>query len=125
MIRRPPRSTRTDTLFPYTTLFRSEPTLWAIHTATSPIFVGAHPVSDRGAADRAYRLPEHRLELIALRVVQRGAVTRTQIVALAVLFAGGRDHHRHRRMAQRDLQEHLSPCTDRKSVVYGRRVSGS
>src|SRR3546814_7342256 len=25
MIRRPPRSTRTDTLFPYTTLFRSEP----------------------------------------------------------------------------------------------------
>src|SRR3546814_5220012 len=25
MIRRPPRSTRTDTLFPYTTLFRSQP----------------------------------------------------------------------------------------------------
>src|SRR3546814_17766704 len=29
MIRRPPRSTRTDTLFPYTTLFRS-PDVWAI-----------------------------------------------------------------------------------------------
>src|SRR3546814_5971298 len=27
MIRRPPRSTRTDTLFPYTTLFRSNPTI--------------------------------------------------------------------------------------------------
>src|SRR3546814_13689290 len=27
MIRRPPRSTRTDTLFPYTTLFRSVPDL--------------------------------------------------------------------------------------------------
>src|SRR3546814_7048214 len=27
MIRRPPRSTRTDTLFPYTTLFRSRPGL--------------------------------------------------------------------------------------------------
>src|SRR3546814_7305704 len=27
MIRRPPRSTRTDTLFPYTTLFRSKPDL--------------------------------------------------------------------------------------------------
>src|SRR3546814_3837616 len=27
MIRRPPRSTRTDTLFPYTTLFRSSVTL--------------------------------------------------------------------------------------------------
>src|SRR3546814_2782624 len=29
MIRRPPRSTRTDTLFPYTTLFRSQPALHA------------------------------------------------------------------------------------------------
>src|SRR3546814_3949411 len=29
MLRRPPRSTRTDTLFPYTTLFRS----WTIPTA--------------------------------------------------------------------------------------------
>src|SRR3546814_4112163 len=27
MIRRPPRSTRTDTLFPYTTLFRSSPVI--------------------------------------------------------------------------------------------------
>src|SRR3546814_13617157 len=27
MIRRPPRSTRTDTLFPYTTLFRSDTTI--------------------------------------------------------------------------------------------------
>src|SRR3546814_9709807 len=29
MIRRPPRSTRTDTLFPYTTLFRSVGLAWA------------------------------------------------------------------------------------------------
>src|SRR3546814_3834875 len=28
MIRRPPRSTRTDTLFPYTTLFRSRASEW-------------------------------------------------------------------------------------------------
>src|SRR3546814_5459507 len=28
MIRRPPRSTRTDTLFPYTTLFRSDPSIF-------------------------------------------------------------------------------------------------
>src|SRR3546814_12128772 len=32
MIRRPPRSTRTDTLFPYTTLFRSEGG-WSNHPA--------------------------------------------------------------------------------------------
>src|SRR3546814_805399 len=30
MIRRPPRSTRTDTLFPYTTLFRSDYQVWKI-----------------------------------------------------------------------------------------------
>src|SRR3546814_9589460 len=30
MIRRPPRSTRTDTLFPYTTLFRSSTIFWPI-----------------------------------------------------------------------------------------------
>src|SRR3546814_3189765 len=30
MIRRPPRSTRTDTLFPYTTLFRSAGTICAL-----------------------------------------------------------------------------------------------
>src|SRR3546814_1202991 len=31
MIRRPPRSTRTDTLFPYTTLFRSVALLQRLH----------------------------------------------------------------------------------------------
>src|SRR3546814_13272455 len=36
MIRRPPRSTRTDTLFPYTTLFRS------IASAGLPVTVAAH-----------------------------------------------------------------------------------
>src|SRR3546814_8149350 len=32
MIRRPPRSTRPDTLFPYTTLFRSRPAVGAART---------------------------------------------------------------------------------------------
>src|SRR3546814_255461 len=40
MIRRPPRSTRTDTLFPYTTLFRSrpgEPRSLALHDRDRPV----------------------------------------------------------------------------------------
>src|SRR3546814_6918224 len=43
MIRRPPRSTRTDTLFPYTTLFRSGPScsrlpfLWPQGPASSAL----------------------------------------------------------------------------------------
>src|SRR3546814_10223169 len=40
MIRRPPRSTRTDTLFPYTTLFRS-PTAAAAPAAASAGSAGA------------------------------------------------------------------------------------
>src|SRR3546814_19950253 len=36
MIRRPPRSTRTDTLFPYTTLFRSPEYLLRINRANGP-----------------------------------------------------------------------------------------
>src|SRR3546814_8499179 len=39
MIRRPPRSTRTDTLFPYTTLFRSNPTTAMI--MLSGVYYGA------------------------------------------------------------------------------------
>src|SRR3546814_2313025 len=46
MIRRPPRSTRTDTLFPYTTLFRSSLVLlrrlWPfLHMATVAVWLGA------------------------------------------------------------------------------------
>src|SRR3546814_1974567 len=41
MIRRPPRSTRTDTLFPYTTLFRSP---------TGSKTAGGHPPPPEGAA---------------------------------------------------------------------------
>src|SRR3546814_5333158 len=35
MIRRPPRSTRTDTLFPYTTLFRSPGGRWKIRSSAA------------------------------------------------------------------------------------------
>src|SRR3546814_251916 len=45
MIRRPPRSTRTDTLVPYTTLFRS--TVDRDDVAARPL--GRQPVPDRGA----------------------------------------------------------------------------
>src|SRR3546814_11772226 len=41
MIRRPPRSTRTDTLFPYTTLFRSIPS----QANGTGSFVGSTPLN--------------------------------------------------------------------------------
>src|SRR3546814_5007403 len=50
MIRRPPRSTRTDTLFPYTTLFRS-------------------PAGDREAVDHRILELRRGLETLALVIV--------------------------------------------------------
>src|SRR3546814_3293824 len=48
MTRRPPRSTRTDTLFPYTTLFRSAAHLAAIEISqlTHRCRIGSQPVGD-------------------------------------------------------------------------------
>src|SRR3546814_13021410 len=51
MIRRPPRSTRTDTLFPYTTLFRSEPARGGGLPVRSGAAIRAH--SERDAAHTA------------------------------------------------------------------------
>src|SRR3546814_16190667 len=50
MIRRPPRSTRTDTLFPYTTLFRSRS-----HRQKSAIVddPGCHDEPDRDGGERS------------------------------------------------------------------------
>src|SRR3546814_19894348 len=49
MIRRPPRSTRTDTLFPYTTLFRSE--LEAIQRLRYDVFTEEMNVAFPDAVD--------------------------------------------------------------------------
>src|SRR3546814_7976364 len=87
MIRRPPRSTRTDTLFPYTTLFRSTPGLGAgrrtgrtrhhhrqHHAPTAPVPTGpSHPHSVLSEPSQfvtsfttALRSEEHTSELQSL-----------------------------------------------------------
>src|SRR3546814_15816236 len=52
MIPRPPRSTRTDTLFPYTTLFRSA-LPWADRAAFAELMLGWELRSWHEAHDRA------------------------------------------------------------------------
>src|SRR3546814_2961625 len=67
MIRRPPRSTRTDTLFPYTTLFRSQQI--EIAALRGPLVPGAaEPVQASGDGLRwnAERSEEHTSELQSL-----------------------------------------------------------
>src|SRR3546814_6514159 len=60
MIRRPPRSTRTDTLFPYTTLFRS--VYWRARRDPVPI----DPAWLRILRDLLWKSEEHTSELQSL-----------------------------------------------------------
>src|SRR3546814_18467117 len=63
-IRRPPRATRTDTLFPYTTLFRSRGVAAEIWTAHRPF--PADREAD-GAAGAGHRKCRHRAGALAPR----------------------------------------------------------
>src|SRR3546814_2308809 len=72
MIRRPPRSTRTDTLFPYTTLFRSDVDA-----------EGAH------LGDVAGDLRHHRRVHAVLPVAHQGLAGNLQQDTLVLLGAGG------------------------------------
>src|SRR3546814_6404704 len=59
MIRRPPRSTRTDTLFPYTTLFRSD-------------FLGRRPGRHHiMSANPLWTEDQEAIERLALRLIER------------------------------------------------------
>src|SRR3546814_3936896 len=96
MIRRPPRSTRTDTLFPYTTLFRSD-------AAAGRQAFGQHApalTGHRRAADD--RVDRHEHVATDDRAVHE---RRTRIVAAADLYA------RRRRRQQR-----AGDAVDRKST---------
>src|SRR3546814_2941933 len=69
MIRRPPRSTRTDTLFPYTTLFRSPVRLRAA-TRWRRVRVAkrsrSHERTERDRSGKRKRSEEHTSELQSL-----------------------------------------------------------
>src|SRR3546814_6160427 len=63
MMRRPPRSTRTDTLFPYTTLFRSMRQRSSVRRPNSP---APRRPSCRSTTARPARAEEHTSELQSL-----------------------------------------------------------
>src|SRR3546814_17793522 len=75
MIRRPPRSTRTDTLFPYTTLFRSllgsfrTSSRMLLNICAAPVGtdgVGGGAMAVVGASLSSFRSEEHTSELQSL-----------------------------------------------------------
>src|SRR3546814_3771939 len=76
MIRRPPRSTRTDTLFPYTTLFRSDDGGFKYNPANGG---PADTAITRQVQDRANALLEAKLEGVSrlpLAQARKAATTR-------------------------------------------------
>src|SRR3546814_10986019 len=87
MIRRPPRSTRTDTLFPYTTLFRSHGVAvplqaFAVHHVLGPGRVAEHGrvvrLADEGADRLQGRLrPAH--EILVAHLEEVGDRTSTRL----------------------------------------------
>src|SRR3546814_18206372 len=95
MIRRPPRSTLTYTLFPYTTLFRS-----SRHLLDALL----HP--------RLARLPGGAAEAVELDPFALRAEARQHLDVL----------HRHVELVAA-LVAHLEEIVDRKSVVSGKSVS--
>src|SRR3546814_1879446 len=72
MIRRPPRSTRTDTLFPYTTLFRSARLIltrssdWSVVPGSDAAGEPRDALSARSIAATTHRSEEHTSELQSL-----------------------------------------------------------
>src|SRR3546814_13764463 len=60
MIRRPPRSTRTDTLFPDTTLFRSGIFPGIDGRLIQRRYRGAEPISSAWKSPPLWRRPDHR-----------------------------------------------------------------
>src|SRR3546814_2603783 len=75
MIRRPPRSTRTDTLFPYTTLFRSG----RINTTQAEVDVfraqGAHQATQHGQLFSRGKRTAYTADLFGTKLLAHGVET--------------------------------------------------
>src|SRR3546814_20430639 len=93
MLLRPPRSTRTDTLFPSTTLFRSR--LSALHDADRKTSFGCFLIFVAHVAPRLQHRRDHRVEAHDMRAVadHRDAARVDRLdPAHRVSLANGRAH---------------------------------
>src|SRR3546814_20033058 len=95
MIRRPPKSTRTDTLFPYTTLFRSyeiESAAVGLPFGVRAPMAGTLPVREASAPSGADAAPSAGKRLVAGADCGGGVPRGTPPAGAAeVAFRGGRD----------------------------------
>src|SRR3546814_19754930 len=122
MIPRPPRSTRTDTLFPYTTLFRSPAAdNHALATDRGRRGGPCHTVHAQGAG-RGSGIRAHPRTKPAKGQAMNPA--RTPTAPTPLLEARGVSKRFGKFQALTDVDLQLAAGADRKSVVSGKRVSG-
>src|SRR3546814_20455937 len=120
MIRRPPRSTRTDTLFPYTTLFRSSVGSLYQYFPNKEALVGT-------------LVERHADEIVTImHRALRDSAHRTLADGIRAVIRAGAEAHRIQPILHKILYEQvprvgrLGTARDtpaRKSVVWGKRVS--
>src|SRR3546814_11540202 len=105
MIRRPPRATRTDTLFPYTTLFRS-----------------AADFHDRHRETYGHSNPGERVQLVSLRLSAVGTLDRLRLRHLPDRL----DHSRDRRRSVWFRESGFIDCAVRwrDGLAAGERLDG-
>src|SRR3546814_11981637 len=121
MIRRPPRSTRTDTLFPYTTLFRSAAGLgqsirkadddWIAETPHGPVRVRFTDRNPFGVLDHTV-IPAPGVEIyVPMRVVPNGAGSAVTLTLFRPPGMSGEKYAEDAAYAERALAAVL-PCRD-------------
>src|SRR3546814_6030437 len=88
MIRRPPRATRTDTLFPYTTLFRSE-VEFRFEPKDAPAQISTGDEIERHSAGRKARRVDSVETVIPNNVVAVAAAVAKQIKPGELIFPQG------------------------------------
>src|SRR3546814_16588022 len=120
MVRRPPRSTRTDALFPSTTLFRSG------HGGDLRVHRAGHAGDRGGGLDRRVGAQDRAARMAVADRADPGGGRRLNIAP-----AGGGVFRTTRAAKHRGRRTSTGGCTrsgsprDRKSVVKGKRVSVS
>src|SRR3546814_17841698 len=106
MILRPPRSTRTDTLFPYTTLFRSPPLLVAAERVAATVEQGVHGRRRVGPGDAFWQFRRYSPGDAISRIDSRQTAKRTH----TFIRANARSEER------REGKECVSTCRSRWST---------
>src|SRR3546814_1180108 len=116
MIRRPPRSTRTDTLFPYTTLFRSE---LAIAGDQQSAFAIAAQTEIENAGDRIRSIERRRAVTQNLQLADRDRRNRRKIGSLRSPDIGNiGELDRRAAMAPFRSEEHTSELQSLMRISY-------